>query len=75
MDKIAIIGLSCLLPGAENPEKYWQNLLNKKDLTSFATTEQMGVEPNIFYAKQKGNKDKYYCLKGGYIKNFKFDTN
>ncbi|MEM6404918.1 MAG: polyketide synthase, partial [Cyanobacteria bacterium P01_D01_bin.116] len=46
-----------------------------KDLTSFATTEQMGVEPNIFYAKQKGNKDKYYCLKGGYIKNFKFDTN
>ncbi|MGD1875266.1 MAG: PfaB family protein [Mastigocoleus sp.] len=75
MDKIAIIGLSCLLPGADNPEKYWQNLLDKKDLTSFATITQMGVEPNIFYAKQKGHIDKFYCLKGGYIKNFTFDVN
>ena len=75
MDKIAIIGLSCLLPGAENPEQYWHNLLHKKDLTSFATAEQMGVEPNIFYAKEKGNIDKYYCLKGGYIQNFAFNGN
>ena len=72
MKKIAIIGLSFLLPGAKNPEQYWQNLLAGKNLTSLATDKQMGVDANIFYANQKGITDKYYCLKGGYIRNFEF---
>ena len=74
MKKIAIIGLSCLFPDSENPEKYWQNLLKRKDLTSLATDEQMGVDANIFYADKKGITDKCYCLKGGYIRNFEFDA-
>ena len=48
MEKIAIIGLSCLFPGSENPEQYWENLIQEKDLTSLATAEQMGVDANIF---------------------------
>jgi acyl transferase domain-containing protein/3-hydroxymyristoyl/3-hydroxydecanoyl-(acyl carrier protein) dehydratase len=74
MNKIAIIGLSCLLPDAQNPEEYWQNLIQEKDLTSLATAEQMGVDANLFYAYKKGKLDKYYCLKGGYIRNFDFDV-
>ncbi len=74
MNKIAIIGLSCLLPEAQNPEQYWQNLLDEKDLTSLATAAQMGVDAQKFYANQKGIIDKYYCLQGGYIRNFEFDA-
>ena len=74
MNKIAIIGLSCLFPDAQTPEQYWQNLLRKQDSTSLATEQQMGVDANVFYTNQKGITDKYYCLKGGYIKDFKFDT-
>jgi PfaB family protein len=74
MKEIAIIGLSCLLPGAKNIEQYWQNIFDKKDLTSFATSEQIGVEANTFYNKNKGITDKFYCLKGGYVNNFEFDA-
>ncbi len=74
MKKIAIVGLSCLLPDATNPEQFWQNLIQGKNSTSLATEEQMGVDANIFYASQKGISDRYYCLQGGYIKNFQFDA-
>ena len=72
MEKIAIIGLSCLFPGAETPQQYWQNLIEQKDVTSLATAEEMGVDPNIFYSSHKGQTDKYYCTRGGYVRNFQF---
>lgn len=73
MEKIAIIGISCLFPGAETPQQYWQNLLEQKDSTSLATAEEMGVDPKIFYSSHKGQIDKYYCTRGGYVRNFQFD--
>ncbi|MCP4537298.1 MAG: PfaB family protein [Chloroflexi bacterium] len=73
MEKIAIIGLSCLFPEAETPEQYWQNLVEKKDSTSLATIEEMGVDPDVFYDPVKGRTDKSYCMRGGYIRDFKFD--
>ncbi len=74
MEKIAIIGLSCLFPDAETPEQYWQNLLAQKDSTSTATADQMGVDAEIFYAPSKGTQDRYYCIRGGYIRDFTFDS-
>jgi PfaB family protein len=73
MEKIAIIGFSCLFPDARNPEEFWQNLVEQKASISEATTEEMGVEPKIFYDPRKGQPDKTYSLKGGYIRNFNFD--
>ncbi|PLZ95386.1 hypothetical protein CEN50_22525, partial [Fischerella thermalis CCMEE 5268] len=49
MEKIAIIGFSCLFPDAKNPEEFWQNLIQKKDSTSSITSEELGVDPQIFY--------------------------
>ncbi len=74
MEKIAIIGLSCLLPGAETPEQYWQNIIEEKYLTSKATAEQLGIDAQFFYDPIKGKTDKYYCLNGGYIRDFQFDA-
>lgn len=76
MDKIAIIGLGCLFPDAETPPQFWQNLVNGKDSISWASEEQMGVDPDIFFDPNKGTTGetgKYYCKRGGYIKNFQFD--
>ncbi len=77
MEKIAIIGLSCLFPDADNPKQFWENLITQKDSISLATAEQMGVDPEVFYDPvkgQTGKTGKYYCMKGGYIKNFQFDA-
>ncbi len=73
MEKIAIIGISSLFPEAENINEYWQNLLEEKDVTSELTSEEIGVDPSIFYDPKKGAPDKYYCMRGGYIRDFKFD--
>jgi PfaB family protein len=73
MEKIAIIGYSCLLPDAKNPEEFWQNLIAQKDSTSPITTEELGIDPQTHYHPTKGKPDKYYSLKGTHIRDFKFD--
>ena len=71
--KIAIIGMSCLLPGAKNCQEYWKNLMQGENSKSIAGLSQMGVDPNDYYDPGKGVIDKFYCMEGGYIRNFEFD--
>ena len=75
MEKIAIIGLSCLFPDANNPEEFWQNLTAEKDSTSSITVADLGIDPAIFYDETKGKPEKFYFQKGGFIRDFKFDAN
>ncbi|WP_218080751.1 PfaB family protein [Anthocerotibacter panamensis] len=74
MEKIAIIGTSCLFPDAKNPEEFWQNLLDQKDSKTLATAKEIGTDPAKFYDPVKGKVDKTYLLKGGYIHDFPFDA-
>ncbi|MBD2385092.1 polyketide synthase [Cylindrospermum sp. FACHB-282] len=74
MEKIAIIGLSCLFPDANNPEEFWQNLTDEKDSTSSVTVAEIGVDPAVFYDSQKGKPEKIYFKKGGFVRDFKFDA-
>ncbi|MEL6275775.1 MAG: polyketide synthase, partial [Bacteroidota bacterium] len=71
--KIAIIGMSGLFPGSATIEQFWENLLAGRDLTGLSTAEDFGVDPEIFYEPGKGVVDKCYSLRGGYIRDFKFD--
>jgi PfaB family protein len=73
MEKIAIIGFSCLFPDAKNPEEFWQNLIQQKDSTASLSIEETGIEPKVFYNPAKGQTDKIYSLKGAFIRNFKFN--
>lgn len=76
MEKIAIIGLSCLFPDAQTPDQFWQNLLAGKRSTAFATDAEMGVDPDIFFDPNKSRTTetgKYYCKQGGYVRDFVFD--
>ncbi len=75
MQKIAVIGMSCLFPGAHTPEQFIQNLNLQIDSTSRHTVKQMGVDPAVFYSDRKGVADKYYSKRGGYITDFEFDPN
>lgn len=75
MEKIAIIGISCLFPDAQNPEQFWQNITNQKNSTSDITVAEIGVDPTIFYESAKGKPEKFYFLQGGFIRNFQFDPN
>jgi len=73
MENIAVVGIANLFPGSSAPEEFWQQLLKKQDCRSKATKEQMGVDPEKYTGK-KGDTDKFYCVHGGYIRNFNFDA-
>ncbi|MGF1673718.1 MAG: polyketide synthase, partial [Rivularia sp. (in: cyanobacteria)] len=73
MEKIAIIGFSCLFPDAKNAEEFWHNLIEQTDSTSELSIDEIGIEPTIFYDPEKGKADKVYSLQGGFVRNFKFD--
>ena len=73
MEEIAIIGVSCLFPGAATPDQFWNNLVEGEASTSEATAEQMGVDPTVFYHPEKGQADKYYSMRGGFVRDFRFD--
>lgn len=47
---IAIVGMSCRFPGAENVGKYWRNLHDKVESVTFFSDEELlarGVEPSL----------------------------
>ena len=73
MKKIAIVGLSCLYPDAKNYEQFWNNIIQGKNSTSSITTNELEVSPKLFYDKKKGKFDKFYSLRGAFIKNFEFN--
>ena len=73
MDRIAIIGLSCLFPGARTPAEFWRNLLEQKDSRTRATEARMEIPVESCFDPRKGRPDKFYCTHGGYIHDFEMD--
>ena len=62
---IAIIGMSCLFPGAPDLDTYWQNILRKHDAISDPPEGEW--DPKLFYDPNSKSNDRVYCKRGGYI--------
>ena len=48
--EIAIVGMDCRMPGADNVREFWENIVNGKDCISFFTDEEMeesGIDVEI----------------------------
>ncbi|MGI2096383.1 beta-ketoacyl synthase N-terminal-like domain-containing protein [Shewanella glacialipiscicola] len=71
--KIAIVGLATQYPDADNPQTFWQNLLDKKDSRTQINREKLNANPADYQGVQ-GQSDRFYCDKGGYIQHFQFDA-
>ncbi|PCH93762.1 MAG: hypothetical protein COB85_06435, partial [Bacteroidetes bacterium] len=72
-ERIAIVGMSGLFPGSETIDQFWDNLVQNKDLVTTSTDAEFGVSPDIFFDDKKGKLDHCYSLRGGFIRDFKFD--
>ena len=73
-EKIAVIGMGGLFPGSETVEQFWENLVGNKDLVTNARFEDFGADPALFFHEDKGKLDHCYALRGGFIRDFKFDA-
>lgn len=63
-EPIAIVGVSCRFPGAENVDQFWDNLLNGVDSVSEAPNDRWDVER--FYSQQPQD-GKMYTKEGGFL--------
>ncbi len=66
-ETIAIIGFSCLFPGATTPDEFWTHLSNGVNTTSPATATHFGADPAFYFDPQRRGPDTTYSLRGGYI--------
>jgi acyl transferase domain-containing protein/acyl carrier protein len=69
--EIAVLGMSCRFPGANNLDEYWQNLINEKETISFFDEHEIqNLEANSKLASH--NK---YIKAAGILKNIdQFDA-
>lgn len=67
---IAVIGLSCIFPGAPDKETFWQNIVNKVDSTQVVPADR--IDP-VHFDKDGTGADRFYCSRGGFIPDYEFD--
>lgn len=70
-EPIAIIGRSCLLPGALTPTQLWENVLSGKNCLSEAQEDVWKVDPKKILAKDYLPSNEFtYSIQGGYVNDF-----
>lgn len=64
-DAVAIVGMSCLFPGAPDLATYWNNILGKVDAITDPPPEAW--QEDRFYDPDATTNDRVYCKKGGFL--------
>jgi 3-oxoacyl-(acyl-carrier-protein) synthase/phosphopantetheinyl transferase/malonyl CoA-acyl carrier protein transacylase len=67
---VAVIGMSCVFPGAGDVETFWQNIINKVDSTQTVPPDR--IDP-VHFDKDISGVDRFYCNRGGFIPDHEFD--
>jgi acyl transferase domain-containing protein/NAD(P)H-dependent flavin oxidoreductase YrpB (nitropropane dioxygenase family)/NAD(P)-dependent dehydrogenase (short-subunit alcohol dehydrogenase family) len=68
---IAIVGLSCALPGARDVERYWQNILGK--VNAITEVPKSRFDADLYFNADRSARDKIYSRWGGFIEDVVFD--
>lgn len=66
---VAIIGMSCVFPGASDVTTYWENILGKVDAVTDPPDDWEGLE---HYDPASTANDRIYCKAGGWLKDVSF---
>lgn len=61
---VAIVGLSCLFPGAPNLERFWRNIVEGVDAIGEVPAGRW--DPS-FYDPESSALDRFYCKRGGFV--------
>ncbi|RBM20684.1 beta-ketoacyl synthase N-terminal-like domain-containing protein [Streptomyces sp. PT12] len=69
MEKFAIVGLSCLFPGARDAEEFWENLRSGTDSRTVAGPDLLGDPADL----AADPEHRIYCTRGGFVTDFAFD--
>lgn len=65
-EDIAIVGVGCRFPGADNLEEFWQVLVNGENHVKDIPRERWNHD--AFFSEDKDDKGKVYVKKAGLLK-------
>ncbi len=68
---VAIVGMSCLMPGARNHLELWDNIVSKRDAVGAVPSERFNVD--LYYDEDKNGRDTFYSKWGGFLNPVAFD--
>ncbi|MCP6761109.1 MAG: acyltransferase domain-containing protein [Fischerella sp. CENA71] len=68
---IAIIGIGTLLPQAQYPETFWNNILRKVDAITEIPAQRW--DWRLYYDPDRNARDKVYSKWGGFLEDVPFD--
>ncbi|MHA2357890.1 MAG: beta-ketoacyl synthase N-terminal-like domain-containing protein, partial [Candidatus Heimdallarchaeaceae archaeon] len=71
-NRVAIVGLGCILPDSPNIESYWKNIINKKYSITEVPNDRW--EPELYYDPDPKAEYKTYSKIGAFIKDYKFNS-
>jgi acyl transferase domain-containing protein/NAD(P)H-dependent flavin oxidoreductase YrpB (nitropropane dioxygenase family)/NAD(P)-dependent dehydrogenase (short-subunit alcohol dehydrogenase family) len=70
-EPIAIVGMACLFPQADNVQKYWQNICNRVNAVTEVPPERWRVED--YFSENRLEPDRVYSRWGGFLGKVIFD--
>jgi len=74
MKKIAVVGMSCVFPGANNIKEFCKNIMEKQNSIINVPEKKWITSPDSVFSK-KNKPDTICSKKAGLITDFKFDPN
>ncbi|MEM6730224.1 MAG: polyketide synthase, partial [Myxococcota bacterium] len=69
-EPIAIVGRSCILPGALSPEALWEAVIEGRDLVSQVPAERWRLDPKDVLGTSDSTADRTWTDRGGYVRGF-----
>ncbi|MCU0753542.1 MAG: 1-acyl-sn-glycerol-3-phosphate acyltransferase [Xanthomonadales bacterium] len=73
-EPIAIVGQSCTLPGALDPQTLWANVLAGRSSLSRVPADRWGLPPDSVMGSVDASADRTWSDVGGYVSGFRFDA-
>ena len=64
-DTIAVIGIACRFPGADDPQTFWRNLCGGVDSVREAPADR--IDRERWYSPDPRAPNKTYCTRGGWL--------
>jgi acyl transferase domain-containing protein/NAD(P)H-dependent flavin oxidoreductase YrpB (nitropropane dioxygenase family)/NAD(P)-dependent dehydrogenase (short-subunit alcohol dehydrogenase family)/acyl carrier protein len=68
---IAIVGMSCLLPGAQDIDRFWTNVLNKTNAIREVPADRWDWK--LYFDERRETADRVYARWGGFLDPVPFD--
>ncbi len=70
-DEVAVVGIGCTLPDADDPDGLWENIISKK--YSISPMPKDRFDRDLFYDPDRSAEDKTYTILAGHVDHFEFD--